>query len=154
MAVHAPELHLAGVDLTLLRPWVMVVMSPGPASHGPPVWEPALIAAGYEPCLFDGVSRFYAAREHPELRAALSYPACIRDDFVDAAFHALQLECDSIADDASRWRAEALTSWANANLTGSEDLAAARRELAALRGSLSWRITRPLRALHLREGRR
>jgi hypothetical protein len=40
-----------------------------------------VLAAGYEFCLFDGVSRFYVAKEHVDLKPALSYPACALDSF-------------------------------------------------------------------------
>ncbi len=38
-------------------------------------WEPLLIDAQYDFSLFDGLNRFYLARERPELKPALGFPA-------------------------------------------------------------------------------
>lgn len=64
---------LAGLDLTRHRPAVVVVEALNPAnmSADAGAFEPTLVAAGYVPSLFDGVNRFYVARERPELTARL-----------------------------------------------------------------------------------
>ena len=159
------EAHvLASVDLTVFRPWVLVIESTAPNSveqtHG--AWEPAVLAAGYEFCLFDGLSRFYVAAEHAErLREKLSYPACALDPFVDARAYEVWLDREQTLADLRRWRAEAMQQWALAGQLATDSgesndhaLAAARAEIAALRASTSWRVTRPLRAVSSRLGRR
>jgi FkbM family methyltransferase len=79
----AEEQVLRSVDLGHWRPWVLVVEATEPNStqttHG--AWEPLLLAAGYTFTLFDGLSRFYVSPDHPELAAALSYPACALDEY-------------------------------------------------------------------------
>ena len=116
----AEQQVLASVDLTVFRPWVLVIESTAPNSaeqtHG--AWEPAVLAAGYEFCLFDGLSRFYVAAEHAErLRDRLSYPACALDPFVDARAYDVWLDREQTLADLRRWRAEALAHWA-AGLAG------------------------------------
>jgi FkbM family methyltransferase len=154
---------LAGVDLTVFRPWVLVIEATAPNSteqtHG--AWEPQVLAAGYQFCLFDGLSRFYVADEHAErLRDTLSYPACALDTFVDARAYEVWLDREQTLADLRRWRAEALEHWAvmdrvaaDASESARRELEAARAEIAALRASTSWRVTRPLRAVSSRLGR-
>lgn len=72
---------MKGLDLSRWRPWVLVVEATHPRTGRPThdTWEPAVLDAGYLPCLFDGLNRFYASPEHPELVEPLSYPACVLD---------------------------------------------------------------------------
>lgn len=155
---------LAGLDLRAVRPWVLVVAATAPGTttqtHGP--WEPAVLAAGYRLCLFDGMSRFYVADEHAqELQGRLSYPACTLDAFVDARSRDGVPSRTELLDEVHRWRVEALTAWAGTSRAASADeleraehaRAAAERELTAMRATLSWRITRPVRALRRLAGR-
>jgi hypothetical protein len=138
---------------------------PGQQGDG---WDAELLAAGYERCLFDGVSRFYVAAEHGELRAVVSYPACVRDQFTDhgeaqLAEQVSRLEAavqqareESLAE-LLRWRHAAVTTWAKtaasrASGTSSMEyqqlqvaLAAAQRDAAEVRQTVSWRVTKPLR---------
>jgi len=62
---------LAGLDLARLRPAVICAEAVAPGSMAPnwAGWEPALLAAGYECALFDGLNRFYVAQERADLRA-------------------------------------------------------------------------------------
>ena len=102
---------LAGIDLAVNRPWVLVVEATEPLSVVPTHqgWEPGLLAAGYELCLFDGLSRWYVAAEQAEaLRPALSYSACTLDDWVPfeqvrAGERAARLEVE-----CELWRSETL----------------------------------------------
>jgi FkbM family methyltransferase len=72
---------LLGLDLSIWRPWVIVVEATAPNSteqvHDK--WEPGLLDAGYVFCLFDGINRFYVAAERASMLPALSYPACSLD---------------------------------------------------------------------------
>ena len=153
---------LASVDLRVFRPWVLVIESTAPNSSTPThhAWEPSVLDAGYVFCLFDGTSRFYVAHEHAEaLQAMLSYPACVLDRFVEARAYSVWQDRESLKADVRHWRAEALTRWAEANQFSTDEarsvereLAAARHELDAVRASLSWRVTGPLRAVRSRLG--
>jgi FkbM family methyltransferase len=138
------------LDLTVWRPWVLVIEAtePNTTESTRYLWEHIVTAAGYQFCLFDGLSCFYVSDERAEqLRPALSYPACILDNYTTAAYR----ECgdrvaaaEALADQRAaesrelleqliRWRAEAISHWAAAM-----DRAAANRdaELAALQAEI------------------
>jgi hypothetical protein len=142
------------------------------------------------------LSRFYVAQErYDELHQALSYPACIHDNYrprrvaeLQAAearlqkdltelreqvslLPPLQQERDQLEDElvqtrgqeaqalasAVRWRQKAVHAWAQASTgstASSAELVAARAqafalstELTAIKQTLSWRVTAPLRSL-------
>jgi FkbM family methyltransferase len=160
---------LSTVDLSVWRPWVLVIEATVPTSTAgsdlrpestADAWEPAVLAAGYEFCLFDGVSRFYVAKEHSELRPLLSYPACALDDFARfpeeklKAQHSDQLAAakaqhsDQLAAanrQALYWRSVAIRSWGNAMVDHASEVAALRKAISVMRGTVSWRVTGPLR---------
>lgn len=77
-----PEV-LFGNDWSRWRPRVVVVEATDPWSfqqtHSR--WEPQLLAAGYLFASFDGINRFYARSEEPDLVARLA-PASVLDNFV------------------------------------------------------------------------
>ena len=62
---------LAGNDFARFRPRVICLEAviPGSMAEGWQAWEPALLAAGYDFVLFEGLNRFYVAREEPALAA-------------------------------------------------------------------------------------
>ena len=148
---------LRSVDLSVWRPWVLVVESTAPnsttATHEG--WEPELLAAGYEFCLFDGLSRFYVATERSaQLRAALSYPACVLDRYVPLQQSVCQQEVLDLRAQTAHWRTVALTHWAEAAADSAglgprdtEELDQLRSQLVEIQQTLSWRVTRPLRGV-------
>ena len=102
---------LAGIDLVRHRPWVLLVEATAPQTTEPTHhdWEPALLARGYVFTLFDGLSRWYVAREHADdLGPALSYPACVLDEYVQVETARSLLRADQAERKAELWRAEAL----------------------------------------------
>lgn len=162
---------LAGVDLHRWRPWVLVVRAIAPdtgqQTHGQ--WEDLVVAAGYEYCLFDGVSRFYVATERADrLRAALGYPANVLDDFVPHRWSTLEQELAQLRDEhadaldqLAHWRGDVLARWSDAVASpagasasstgrGTHEVVRLKEELAAMRATVSWRITAPLRAVQQR----
>lgn len=165
---------LASIDLRRYRPWVLVVEATAPTSseqtHAQ--WEHLVLGAGYVLCLFDGLSRFYVAQEHKvALAGRLGYPACSLDTFSDLPRRTLNGERDRLAadlqaaqDDSARWqhrlaltvqetvrwRTAALQRWndavGQASAThASSEVVRVRAELDAIRQTVSWRVTRPLR---------
>jgi FkbM family methyltransferase len=75
---------LRGLDLSLARPWILVVESTQPntqvdVSHE---WSHLIIDAGYSEVYFDGLNRFYLADEHAELTERFAMPPNCFDDFV------------------------------------------------------------------------
>ena len=65
---------LAGIDLSTLRPWVIVVEATAPLSCAPSheAWEAMLLAAKYRHAHDDGLNRYYVAEEHATLTAAFA----------------------------------------------------------------------------------
>jgi FkbM family methyltransferase len=156
---------LKGWDSQSLRPWVMVVEAtiPGSAETDYADWDEIIVAANYQFVYFDGLNRFYIAREHAELAAAFLSPPNVFDDIkltensslcseLVAAYHARMLQ------DARRIaRAEAHAAQAEAHAVKVEAQAEAHAAQAAahaaqieaqlrdMLNSSSWRITAPLR---------
>jgi FkbM family methyltransferase len=154
-----PEV-LRSIDLRRWRPWVLVIEATKPNStettHGE--WEDGVLAAGYEYCLFDGLSRYYVAQEHaPQLKATLSYPACVLDDYITHSHDQARQTADRLLVETTHWRTVALTHWAD--VVGQVGLAATEErqhllgELEAMRQTISWKVTRPLRGIRTIMGR-
>jgi len=76
---------LLGADFSHYRPWIVVVEATAPNSQVPTyeAWEELLTSAGYRFAWFDGLNRFYIAREHWEpLSPAFASPPNVFDDFI------------------------------------------------------------------------
>ena len=110
---------LRGGDWDICRPWIVVVEATQPLTQEPSYheWEGILTGTGYVFVYGDGLNRFYVADEREELRAAFAYPPNEFDEFVRAS-EVLGLIARTVLAEA---------------------------ELAAIRASRSWRVTRPLR---------
>jgi FkbM family methyltransferase len=145
-------------------------------------WQDGVLAAGYRLCLFDGLSRFYVSEERAaDLEETLSYPACPLDGFVPASsvnlrnqldemhriyreahdalvaqkerLESLDREVEELRHGLVRWRRAALESWAESAAShGGPAARELQEELDAMRETLSWRVTRPLRAVRSRLG--
>ncbi|HYF97820.1 MAG TPA: FkbM family methyltransferase [Coxiellaceae bacterium] len=74
---------LRGWDSQILRPWIMVIEATLPNSSvtNHESWEFMLLEANYQFAYFDGLNRFYVAKEHSELMGAFSCPPNIFDCF-------------------------------------------------------------------------
>lgn len=139
---------LASIDLTRWRPWILVIESTAPLTtdqtHGP--WEPLLLAADYQFCLFDGLSRYYVSAERAEqLAHDLSYGPSVFDSYESASQRDVLRRLDAATDDSVRWRTQARQA--------AERCDELEHRLAALQGSVSWRLTAPLRTARRSLGR-
>jgi len=78
------EAVLRGADLHRIRPRVVVVEATHPNSSTPShePWEHLVLDAGYRLCLFDGLNRFYARDDEPELARLAAAPANVFDAYV------------------------------------------------------------------------
>jgi FkbM family methyltransferase len=79
---------LAGFDLMIWRPWVLVVEALAPLSQTENYheWEPGVLSANYVFAYADGLNRFYVAEERSgQLLQAFRYPPNVFDDFVQNA---------------------------------------------------------------------
>jgi FkbM family methyltransferase len=97
---------LSGFDLSRWRPWILVIEATEPnrprSSHE--AWEPGVLDAGYQFCLFDGLNRFYVHPDKAEAFAQqLSFPACVFDESFHRAVAAARRtdELERIASEAS-----------------------------------------------------
>jgi len=102
----AEDLVLRGVELTRFRPWVILVEATKPLTSEPStlVWEARLIARGYDCVYFDGLNRFYVAREHADLSQLLAVPPNVFDEFVRyEQLEAVRLAVESLKRSSS-WR--------------------------------------------------
>ena len=112
---------LLGIDLKVWRPWVVLVEAtlPNSTEQVHHQWEPLLLDAGYTFCMFDGLNRFYASPEHPELVPVLGYPACVFDQpFVTPPHARLLSEHENLLAGNDRLQAlydAALTSYAESS---------------------------------------
>jgi FkbM family methyltransferase len=148
---------LSGMDFIAHRPWIVAVEATMPSTKTPSFgsWEPILLGNDYEFVTFDGLNRFYVAREHEERMAALIEPPNVTDDF--EAAYTLRLQ-NLVEDLSGRLSAAQIEHQARedlllARLTNvNHQLASVSAERDALKASLdgvissaSWRITAPLR---------
>lgn len=167
---------LAGCDLNRWRPWILVIEATAPLSSvsTSSVWEPGVLAAGYQKVYFDGLNNYYVSSEHAELAADFGLQPNCFDGFALAPDHCLvdQSERLSLTSDVERLRGqvaqtEALASsfeeWARTSQQQLDhyrdqvaqklaDAQAAiahldfyRSQLEDVQASVAWRITWPLR---------
>ncbi|WP_165839378.1 FkbM family methyltransferase [Klenkia marina] len=166
---------LRSIDLSVHRPWVLVVEATAPRSRDRThhEWEHIVLGNGYVHAMFDGLSQWYVAQEHVDLLPELDHPACPLDSWVpirtfvaerrveslDAELGGVRLENAELTRQVVSWRGRVLEQWAKAARTatsarGSSDNGHLRQELDALQRTLSWRITAPLRSVRSAQLRR
>lgn len=118
---------IASNDWSRHRPIVVVVeaVSPGTLEPSHLPWEQLLLDAGYVFAFDDGINRFYAREDHPEVRERLALPVSPADGFIP--WHLVVL-------DITRAREVALE----------EELAARIERNAVLQSELEQRIERML----------
>jgi FkbM family methyltransferase len=158
---------LQSIDLQKWRPWILVVEATAPNSTRPSFedWDDLVRGAGYQFCLFDGLSRFYVADERAaELGGSLTAPANVGDNYTTWRHREMEQaleEADALRRAAITqsiaWRAVALERWSERMEDASyaaervtAEVSRLHEEIVALQGTLSWRVTRPLRAIRER----
>lgn len=75
---------LRGIDLTRWRPWVLVIEATIPNSRvtNHETWESLVTGQDYVFAYFDGLNRYYVAREHAQLGAVIALQPNVFDNFV------------------------------------------------------------------------
>jgi FkbM family methyltransferase len=92
---------LDGLDLLVIRPWIILIESlfPLTQTQNHEEWEPILLAANYDFVYFDGLNRFYVAKEHQELAISFVSPPNTNDEYMlKSEFEAI-LKIDSLSDE-------------------------------------------------------
>ena len=116
----AEEAVLRGADFCALRPWVILVEATRPLSNercDAPL-RSILEGVGYMFAFFDGINSFFVAEEHRHLLCHFDRPANPLDGYRT-----------------------------HASLTADQRIAELQLNLAEMRASSSWRITRPIRTV-------
>ncbi len=75
---------LQGLTLSIWRPWIILVEATIPATEIPAFEESEslIVSSNYEFVYFDGLNRFYVAKEHGELLPSFRLPPNIFDHYV------------------------------------------------------------------------
>jgi FkbM family methyltransferase len=151
---------LIGLDLAIVRPWIVLVESTRPNTQIEDYlqWDPILSTSHYEYVYFDGLNRYYIAHEHQELKACFNAPPNVFDEFISTRQFASELRAQAATGAADAAEARALAAEARAReleqknyeLDGNcqrwwQQASAFEAERNALLQSRSWRITAPLR---------
>ncbi len=75
---------LEGMDFSRFRPWIVLVEATQPLSSEPThhSWESLLVGFDYQFVYYDGLNRFYVAKEHAGLARYFALPPNVFDDFI------------------------------------------------------------------------
>jgi len=94
----AEKLVLEGIDFSKIRPWIVLVESTLPSTQieNHKDWEPILLSNDYEFAYFDGLNRFYVAKEHAQIKKNFSVPPNLFDCFI----HVKEVRANSRAEQA------------------------------------------------------
>lgn len=89
---------IAGGDWQKHRPWIVVVEATLPNSQTPnhDEWEHHLLDNGYCFVHWDGLNRFYLAKEHQEREEAFSTPPNVFDDFIRYSHALVEQQANSL----------------------------------------------------------
>ncbi|MHC1772678.1 MAG: FkbM family methyltransferase [Flexilinea sp.] len=95
----AEYLVLNGLDLKKFRPWIILVEATLPDSQikNYTEWDPLLKNSGYRFVYFDGLNRFYVAKEHSKLVDQLAIPPNVFDGFITWEKHLTLQELNNIS---------------------------------------------------------
>jgi FkbM family methyltransferase len=123
---------IRGMDFGKWRPWILVIEATLPNSQvsNHELWQYMLTEHGYHFAYFDGLNRYYVSEEHKDLARTLTTQPNIFDDFLPAAQLRALESAREAADRAQQAEARAQE---------------ADRQIAVMKRSMSWRLTRPLR---------
>jgi len=158
---------LSGLDLSTIRPWVILVESTLPLSqvenYGE--WESLLLKEEYEFVYFDGLNRYYVAREHGDLSKYFLIPPNVFDGFITHAQHSREIRVQELEERARSMEVhgqqleeiarslevqvqqlELRKQEAEANSNEWHFIAESlQRRLQSIYSSYSWRLTTPFR---------
>jgi FkbM family methyltransferase len=128
---------LRGMDFTRWRPWILVIEATLPNSRetNHASWEHLVTDHGYRYAWFDGLNRYYVAKEHAELLDSFGIQPNVFDDYIshhlDKAWSA-----NRAATEAHQATTEALSERTEALRATTETLRATERQADAVRAEL------------------
>lgn len=137
---------LSSFDLRAIRPSVLVVEAISPFDNRPnhEQWEQQVLDADYLFAVFDGINRFYVPTETAYLIPALEYPLTVLDRYVlhesAATLSGGDGDDETLDGFTTLWRQGDISRLEAASRDATE-------RLTAIEKTVSWRVTRPLRAV-------
>jgi len=101
---------LEGLDFNRFRPWVVLVEATEPNTNIPSFsnWEYLITSNEYSFVFFDGLNRYYVAKEREEFVGLFDAPVSVVDNYIKYS----EVIADSAARD-SMWKLRKLSAWWN-----------------------------------------
>jgi FkbM family methyltransferase len=132
---------LEGFSFDKIRPWIIVIEANEPNSTRDisNTWDTLFLDHSYKSVYYDGLNRFFIAKEHSELEKYFSAPPNVFDDYV--LYRQVQIENELLLLRNSQTQHIQLVRVPETT----SDLSSI--PLQAVYHSLSWKITAPLRFL-------
>ena len=145
---------LEGFSFDKIRPWIVVIEAnePNSTKDVSNQWESLITNKNYECVYYDGLNRFYLAREYSDINVHFRTPPNVFDNYIRSSEY---LTSDDLA--KTRMKVESLKTQLVTERSKSQDLEyrltseqsksrELESQLAHFKGSISWRITSPLRS--------
>lgn len=152
---------LFGLDLSVIRPWIIVIdsrLSITQVEHHAQ-WQAVLDESGYELVYFDGLNRYYVSAEHADLGMHFRTPPNVLDDFTLSGTSSSSI-CEllrsrvakqerraAIAETRIREQSALIDELSGSVRHWSQQSRIHEEYVKDLLSSASWRITRPLRMI-------
>jgi FkbM family methyltransferase len=126
---------LLGLDLTTIRPWIIVIESitPSTREYIADKWDYLILSHEYKLVYRDGINNFYLAKEHSALGGYFSHAVNILDKFQLRATH------DLIPEEVKDFHAELIKSQEREHYY--------KLYIDDIERSVYWRITGPVRTI-------
>lgn len=142
----AEEQVLRGMDFKNFRPWILVIEATIPNTQKLSIsWDDFVKSQGYCFAFFDGLSRYYIANEKKQdLLCYFNEPVNIFDDYIRYPEMLLQNENARFKQDVKALTEDKIAIQ-HCNEILKKDNEALQNLLNLMRGTISWRITKPLR---------
>ena len=104
----AEKAVLEGFDLMQIRPWIIVIEStlPNTQIEDYEHWENHILDAEYEFVYFDGLNRYYIAKEHEDLKCYFNVPPNIFDGFITQQQFGAESQAQTAVANAAQLRAK------------------------------------------------
>jgi FkbM family methyltransferase len=153
---------IEGIDFNEFKPWILVIEATQPGTQNPNYesWEQILLSAEYFFVYSDGLNRFYLSKDHLSLKEKFKFPPNAFDEF-ETQYASLakqerdqaKIESHELAMKVAELNAH-MAALGEIKTQHEKEIVVLRKDIDLLHStifeikkSLSWRITKPLRAL-------